>query len=267
MADGPSTARTQPFALALLEAERTGRPIEPISDGWNDITIADAYAIQQHARTVRLESGETLVGRKIGLTSQAMQDMLGVDQPDLGYITDAMLSHSPADLTSWGLIEPRVEAEIAFRFTQPLTSPITPDTLLTAGAEIAPALEIIDSRVANWRIKITDTIADNASSAHVVVGTFTPLAADIDLATLAATLTVTDAGGDSASVSGNGSAVLGHPANAIEWLADALRTYADEQIEPGQIVLPGAMARALPIGPGATAQATFDHIGTVEARF
>lgn len=265
MPSEPTRTAVERAAQALLHADRTGDPIEPISASWGDITIADSYAIQLNARTARLTNGERLVGRKIGLTSQAMQDMLGVRQPDFGYITDTMLFASPASLGGGNLIEPRVEAEIAFRFARPLASPVTPKALLAAQAEIAPALEIIDSRIADWRITIADTIADNASSALVVVGTFTPLQDDADLAALEATLTVTEADGSSASVSGSGSAVLGHPANAIEWLAKALRTYANESIEPGQIVLPGAMARALPFGPAAAARATFDLIGTVEA--
>lgn len=253
-------------ALALLEAERTGQPIEPLSDWWDDITIADAYAVQRHGLDHRLNDGQRVVGRKIGLTSAAMQEMLGVDQPDFGYITDTMLFPSGAAIASERLIEPRIEAEIAFRFRGPLEDPITPDALLRTPTEIAPALEVIDSRVSDWRIKIADTIADNASSALVIVGDFVPLG-NTDLAALESTLTVTQADGSSASVTGTGAAVLGHPANAIQWLADALLTYAGETIEEDQIILPGAMARAIPFASGASARATFTDIGSIDASF
>ena len=253
------------LAATLLDADARSVPVAPLTDAWPEMTTADAYAVQAHGRELRLRMGERLVGRKVGLTSAAMQEMLGVDQPDFGFLTDQMVLPSGSAIHAERLIAPRVEAEIAFRLARPLGGDASVEEVLAATGEVAPALEIIDSRIVDWRIRLADTIADNASSALVVLGQFVPLA-DLDLAAIEATLEVGRPDGESDSVTGAGDAVLGHPARAVAWCAAALQEVAGETIAAGEIVLPGAMARALPIAPGHVVRATFTELGVVEAK-
>ncbi|HST38111.1 MAG TPA: hypothetical protein VLK58_01315 [Conexibacter sp.] len=252
-------------AARLHDAERTRVAIEPITDRHPSATIADAYAIQLAGRDLRLaQPGAALVGRKVGLTSAVMQQMMSVDQPDFGYLTAAMVSADGATLDPAAFLAPRVEAEIAFRLKAPLSgAELTIDDVLTATEAVAPALEVIDSRVADWRIKIVDTIADNASSGHVVLGAWQPVGA-LDLAAVEVSLEVTP---DGEANRGTGAAVLGHPAAPIVWLARALHDYGGEGIAAGEIVIPGAVSRALPVAPGQGATARFAGLGVVSARF
>ncbi|MDW5597328.1 fumarylacetoacetate hydrolase family protein [Conexibacter stalactiti] len=252
-------------AALLLEAERTRVAIEPITGRHPAVTIADAYAIQLAGRELRLaRPGAALVGRKVGLTSAVMQQMMGVDQPDFGYLTAAMISADGATLDPAAFLAPRVEAEIAFRLKAPLAgAELTIADVLAATEAVAPALEVIDSRVADWRIKIADTIADNASSGHVVLGAWQPVGV-LDLAAVEVSLEVAPEG---EANSGTGAAVLGHPAAPIVWLARALHDYGGEGIAAGEIVIPGAVSRALPVAPGQRATARFAGLGEVSATF
>jgi 2-keto-4-pentenoate hydratase len=250
------------LARRLYDAERTAVAVAPLTAEHPDLSIADAYAVQLAGRALRVADGAALVGRKVGLTSRPMQEMMGVDQPDLGYLTDAMVSPDGATMPAH-LIAPRVEAEIAFRLKAPLAGPdLTIADVLAATEAVAPAIEVIDSRIADWRIQIADTIADNASSGHVAIGAWQPLG-DRDLAAMEMTLTV-DPGESNA---GRGDAVLGHPAAAVVWLARSLHAFGAEPLAAGEIVIPGAMSRALPVAPGGSATATFDGLGSVTARF
>jgi 2-keto-4-pentenoate hydratase len=254
-------------ACALLEAERTRVPIEPLSEADPDLSIAGAYAIQSAGRALRLAEGAVQIGHKVGLTSTAMQQMLSVDQPDFGYLTDAMLSESGRVLPSTRFIAPRVEAEVAFRLRDPLSGPsVTIDDVLAATEAVAPAIEIIDSRIADWRITIADTIADNASCGHVVIGEWRALDG-IDLATEPGRMVVRAQDGGETVVEGRGDAVLGHPAAAIAWLARALHELAGGAIGAGDIVIPGAVARAVPLAAGGEAWASMGAVGAVTVRF
>jgi len=251
------------IARRLLDADDAARPVPPITEELPELSIADAYTIQRVGRELRQARAERLVGRKVGLTSAAMQEQLGVRQPDFGYLTAGMVLQSGAELPVRGLIAPRVEAEIAFKLRQPLRgAAVTREEVLAATAEVAPALEVIDSRIADWRITIADTIADNASSGRVVLGGFRPLD-ELDLAAVRAELEVGPVGAVAReTVAGRGDAVLGHPAEAVAWLARALFEY-DEAIAAGEVVLPGAMARALTLTPGDTAVARMEGLGEV----
>ncbi len=254
-------------ARLLWEAERTRVAVAPVVERHPGATIADAYAIQLAGRALRLaEPGATLVGRKVGLTSDVMQRMLGVDQPDFGYLTATMVSADGATLAPADFLAPRVEAEIAFKLKAPLAgASLTIDDVLAATEAVAPALEVIDSRIADWKIGIADTVADNASSGHVVLGAWQPLPAGLDLAAVAVSLSVTP---DGDANSGTGAAVLGHPAAPIVWLARALHQYGGgEGIAAGEIVIPGAVSRALPVAPGQTARASFAGLGDVSVSF
>jgi 2-keto-4-pentenoate hydratase len=255
--------RHEQAARALLAADRTGTPIAPLTAGWPELSIEDAYEVQRVGRALRVADGAVLSGRKVGLTSVAMQTMLGVDQPDFGYLTEAMLHRSGAQIAPDALIAPRVEAEIAFRIGRELAGDaLTEADVLAATVEVAPALEVIDSRVADWKITIADTIADNASSGCVVLGEFRPLG-ELDLAAVEMELVVGPAGGrEREREHGRGDAVLGHPAQALVWLARALAPFG-ERIAAGEVVLPGAMGRALPLTPGDTATARMPGLGDV----
>jgi 2-keto-4-pentenoate hydratase len=245
--------------LAQAELERVA--IQPLTETHPGLTITDAYAIQQAGRLIRIERGDPIVGSKIGLTSSAMQEMLGVDQPDFGYLTHRMLLKSGATVAASELIAPRVEAEIAFRLAMPLAgTDVTREQAVAAIGEVAPALEIIDCRIADWRVTIVDTIADNAAAAAAVVGRWVPLG-DVDLAGEAMVLTAADA-----QVEGRGEAVLEHPAEAAAWLARALAEFG-EGLAAGDVVLTGAMARALPVVPGTHAHAHFSTLGDVSVSF
>lgn len=251
------------LARRLYDAERTATPIPPLTADHPDLSIADAYAVQSAGRAMRVADGAVLVGRKVGLTSRPMQEMMGVDQPDFGYLTASMVSPDGSEMPAH-LVAPRVEAEIAFRLKAPLAGPdLTIADVLSATEAVAPAIEVIDSRVADWRITIADTIADNASSGHCVIGAWMPFDGSLDLAAMEMTMTV-DPG---ESISGRGDAVLGHPAEAVVWLARSIHAYAGESIAAGAIVIPGAMARALPVAPGGSVTAEFDGLGSVSARF
>lgn len=252
---------------ALLAALRSGEPIPPPTDSNPGLTVEDAYAIQRAGLDQLRRDGATVVGHKVGLTSAAMQEMLGVAQPDFGYLTAAMVSDSGCLLAAGDFIAARVELEIAFRLGRPLGGDsLQVDDVLDATMAVAPAIEVIDSRIADWRITIADTVADNASSGHVVLGSWRPVG-ELDLARLRSELTVEHAGGEVTTVSGDGAAVLGHPATAVAWLARALDEYGDEEIGAGEVVLSGAMSRALEVGPGSSVSGQVEDLGAVSVTF
>lgn len=251
------------IARALHDAGRSGIPIPPPTDDLPALSIADAYAIQRAGLRLR---GGRVAGHKVGLTSAAMQEMLGVDQPDFGYLTEDTLSPSGTALRAERFIAPRVEGEIAFRLGRPLRGPgLGVAEVLAATEAVAPALEVIDSRVADWRITIADTIADNASCGHVVVGEWRPVG---ELALDAVEMGLVVDGPDGRQTGeGTGAAVLGHPAAAVAWLAGALHEHGGEQLAAGEVVLPGAMARALPVVAGSSVRAAMGQLGSVAVRF
>ncbi len=255
------------LAEELLAAEAGASPVAPLTERHPGMGVAEAYAVQRHGRRLREDRGARPVGRKVGLTSVAMQELLGVGEPDFGYLTDAMLRPDGARLDRDGLLAPRVEAEIAFRLSAPLRgADVDRPRALAAIGEIAPALEIVDSRVAEWRIALADTVADNASSGLAVLGAFQPLE-DSDLATIGMEMVVTRADGTQERATGRGDAVLGHPAEALAWLARALAPFG-EGIEAGDVVIPGAMARAITVERGDVVRATFTgRLGAVGASF
>lgn len=251
------TPHHEALARLLWHAEQRGEPIEPLSSTFPELELWDAYRVQAIGRRLRMGAGEELRGWKVGLTSAAMQEMMGVDQPDGGYLLESMVVNTGAQLRADRFIAPRVEAEIAFLLKSPLQGPgVTRDEVLEATQAFAPALELIDSRIAQWRIGIVDTVADNASSGMAVIGDWHD-ADEVHVEQLDVCLAI-----GPEIVRGRGEAVLGHPANAIAWLADVL-AHSGERLEPGDIVLPGSVARALPIAAGQSAYATFDTLGEV----
>src|SRR5258707_11717151 len=238
-------------------------PLPPLSQEYPTLTPAQAYAIQSAWLDLKLARGARIIGRKIGLTSRAMQELLGVNQPDYGFLLDSMSVSSGSTLSRADFLLPRIEPEIAFWLAKDLKGPgITIDAVLAATRGVSPALELVDSRIAKWQIKLSDTIADNASSARVIISEqIVPLDC-LDLAAEAVTLTRNgvEVG------SGNGAAVLGHPAEAVAWLANKLAEYGIV-IAAGQLVLPGAMCAAASAHAEETYCATFSHLGEVSICF
>jgi 2-oxopent-4-enoate hydratase len=252
-----STAEIAEIADRLFEAEETGTPIAPPSRS-SELGLRDAYAIQMRNVGRHEAAGRRLVGKKVGLTSKAMQEALGVDQPDFGHLFEDMVLADGDTIDLGRFIEPRVEPEIAFTMSSDLIGPgITPDDVRGAVAEARPALEVIDSRVADWEIGLVDTIADNASCGAVVLG---PAAGwqDLDLAAVECRLLV----GGEVLETGLGSAVLGHPFAAVAWLANTL-SELETPVRAGDLVLPGSCTRAVPLVAGKRAEADFGVLGTV----
>jgi 2-keto-4-pentenoate hydratase len=244
------------IAESLIDAEDERRPMPPLTDTEPGFDVTAAYQVQSLVWERRLAAGHRPVGHKVGLTSQAMQRQLGVDAPDYGRLHDGMEVHENLDLDH--LIQARIEPEICFVLGSDLVGPgVTADDVLRATSAVAPALEIIDSRIENWRIKLPDTVADNASSARFAVGPRQPIDGR-DLAALEATMLV-----DAEPVgAGRGEAVLGHPAAAVAWLANTLSRYG-HHLAAGEIVLPGAMCASVVLQPGTTVVGAFDGLGEV----
>jgi 2-oxopent-4-enoate hydratase len=247
----------------LYAAERTRVAVPPLTETCPELTQAEAYAIQDAWLRRKLDEGGRLVGRKVGLTSRAMQQQLGVSEPDFGFLLEAMLVPSGATLVRAELLQPRVEPEIAFWLNSALRGPgVTAADVLAATRGVSAALEIVDSRIADWRIKLADTIADNGSSARAVVSDQVVPLSGIDLAAEAVQLLRTD----EVVGRGTGADVLGHPAEAVAWLANRLADFG-AGLERGQVVLPGAMCASVFAQAGETFRAEFTSIGSVSVRF
>ncbi len=247
------------LAKELYQADTSCQPITALTERYPAITNEQAYQIQLAGLSLRQADGHRVVGRKIGLTSKAMQQALGVFEPDYGYITDRMmvLEGDPIDLST--LIAPKIEAELAFVLKADLSGPgVTVAQVLQATEGVMPAIEIIDTRIKDWKIKIQDTIADGASIGRVLLsGKLTPVTA-VDLRYMGLVL---EKNGEVAATAA-GAAVLGHPANAVAWLANKLAAY-DIALKAGDIIMSGSLTAACPIGAGDSIKATFDHIGSV----
>lgn len=257
-------AQIENIAQALHIAEQQRVPITPLSETYPSLTVEQAYAIQSAWLAMRCqERPAILVGHKIGLTSRAMQQLLGIDQPDYGFLLDTMVVPSGATLPRADFIAPRIEPEIAFWLAADLPGPgVTVEDVLAATRGVCAALELVDSRVRNWRIKLVDTIADNASSARVIVSEQVVAPQELDL--VAESVTLLRNGANVGS--GNGAAVLGHPAAAVAWLANRLAEFG-VGLQAGQLVLPGAMCAAANVEAGATYRANFARLGEVFVNF
>ena len=251
------------LADELAEAERTAVPVEPLTDRHPDLVIEDAYAVQSRTIARRVEAGAQVRGRKVGLTSLPMQRMLGVDEPDYGVLLDDMFVEDGDPVPMSRLVQPRVEAELAFVMERDLAGPgVTAATALTAIAGVLPAVEIVDSRVADWRITLVDTVADNASSGLLVLGGRLRKVTDLDLRLLGVVVTR----GGRLLDTGAGAAALGNPARCVAWLANKLATFGDT-LRAGDVVLPGAVHKMVPVRPGDVFRADFAHLGPVTVRF
>lgn len=249
-------------AAALAQAESTRSPIAPLSETHPGLTIDDAYEIQTVRTAERLAEGRTIAGFKVGLTSAAMQKQLGVDQPDFGALFDDMAVASGAVDVS-GYIAPRIEPEIAVILDRPLQGPgIDVDDVIAATGTIAASLELIDSRVRDWKITIVDTIADNASSAGYIFGDTRLTLDEFDRIGTPVSMSVN---GEEVG-RGTGADVLGDPLRAVAWLANTLGERG-VTIPAGAVVLPGSVCAAAFVSAGDVAVADFGPLGRIELSF
>ena len=253
----------QDLADELWEADRSAKPVAPLTERHSDLVLDDAYAIQTINIERRVAAGQRIIGRKVGLTSRPMQELLGVDEPDFGVLTDEMMIEDGDLIPLERLVQPRVEAELAFVMERDLAGPgVTTAVALQAIAGALPAVEIVDSRVADWKIKLVDTVADNASSGLLVVGGRMRPVAELDLRLLGV---VVSRGGEMIDT-GAGAAALGNPARCVAWLANKLGAFG-AGLKAGDIVLPGAVHKMVPVQPGDVFRAEFAHLGAVTVRF
>ena len=248
-------------ARSLFEAFERAEPIAPLTETLPGFDVARAYAVQSRLVELHGAAGRSVSGRKIGLTSLAMQRQLGVSEPDFGVVLDSHTFAAGARISrrEAGMIQPRIEAELAFVLGSELAADASAADVRAATRAVVPALEIIDSRVAEWRIALPDTIADNASCFGIVLGTEVPLPAGLDLATVGL---VFERDGETEATAA-GAAVMDDPAAAVAWLARTLAGFG-ERLPVGQPILAGAFTAAIEAEPG-TYRARFgDGIGTVE---
>jgi 2-oxo-3-hexenedioate decarboxylase len=241
-------------SLLATTAERA-----PLSEDWPDLDVETAYTIQDEALRLRRARGETLIGVKLGLTSRAKQQRMGIDAPLLAWLTDAMVLPAGTPVPHGELIHPRAEPELVFVLGRRLAGPgVTAATALAAVEHVYGGIEVIDSRYADYRFTLPDAVADNGSSAYFGLGPVGLPPASLDLSLEAALLEVDGQIVDTAT----GAAVQGHPAEALALAANTLAARG-LALEPGWLVLTGGMTDAVPLRPGSRVAAHFTHLGSV----
>jgi 2-keto-4-pentenoate hydratase len=251
-------------AGTLLDAYASHTPVPPLTAVYPEISVADAYAIQLAQVAAWTKSGATVKGHKVGLTSAAMQKQMNVDQPDFGVLLDSMFLPEGAEADYSRFLQPRAEPEIAFVLSKPLRGPgVNAAEAVAAIDFVLPALEIIDSRIADWKITLPDTIADNASSGGLVLGSRPARLADLDLSLTGCLLY---RNGRLADTGAGGAVLGGSPVNALVWLANVLGSRG-VALEAGHVILPGSITAAIPVNPGDTITAMYDRIGSVSITF
>ncbi|HEY1625345.1 MAG TPA: fumarylacetoacetate hydrolase family protein [Streptosporangiaceae bacterium] len=251
------------IAGELLAAYESREPVEPLTGRYEDLTLDDAYEIQTLQVSHWLEDGAQIRGHKVGLTSAAMQRQMGVDSPDYGVLLDRMFWREHEPIPASAFVQPRVEPEVAFVLAESLTGPgVTVADAIAAVGYVLPALELIDSRIKDWKIGLADTIADNASSGGIVLGS-SPHALDaVDLRLSGCNLVKN---GELAGTGASG-AVLGSPLSSLVWLANTLGAHG-VVLEAGHVILPGSITASIPVAAGDVVTATFAGLGSVTARF
>lgn len=247
----------------LWQASETRLPIAPLTDTEEGLTIDDAYAIQMEIVARRLAKKDSISGKKIGLTSEGIQKQMGVNEPDYGHLFASMDYSDTGTLPFAKFVYPKIEAEIAFCLKEDLTGgKVSADDVRRATAYVAPAFEIVDSRVADWKIKLIDTVSDNASSGAYVLGPARVDIKDLDLRKVRMRMYK-----DTELISeGTGAAVLGDPCISVAWLSNRLWDYG-VTLKAGEIILSGAFTAAPPAAKGERFRADFDILGSVSANF
>jgi 2-oxopent-4-enoate/cis-2-oxohex-4-enoate hydratase len=247
----------------LYQALVKRETLAPLTERHPEITIEDAYRVQQRMIARRLEAGERIVGKKIGVTSKAVMDMLGVYQPDFGMLLDGMLYNEGEAVPANTLIQPKAEGEIAFVLKKDLIGPgVTAADVLAATEGVMTCFEIVDSRIRDWKIRIQDTVADNASCGVFVLGDRLVDPRRVDLNTCGMVL---EKNGEIVAT-GAGAAALGAPANAVAWLANTLGRL-EIPLRAGEVILSGSLAAMVPVKAGDNLRVTIGGIGGCSVRF
>lgn len=255
--------KIEEIAQRLNKAEKNREPLESLTSIFPDISIEDAYKIQLKNVEFRKKNGERVIGKKVGLTSKAMQNMLSVDEPDYGHLFSNMVFSEEEEVDMNKFLQPKIEAELGFILKKNLSGPeVNILEVLQATEAVVPVLEIIDSRIGDWKIKIEDTVADNGSSAGLIIGASVGDPHRLNLQNIGLVLRKNGEIVDTAA----GAAVMGNPAYAVGWLANKLSEFQLE-LQAGEIILAGSFTGALNIEKGDNFEAYFDGLGQVRARF
>jgi 2-keto-4-pentenoate hydratase len=258
-----TTTVREEIAHSLAVAERIRQPIPPLIETYPSLDVTDAYEIALLGIRRRVADGARVVGHKVGLSSPAMQQMMGVNEPDYGHLLDDMELREDRPVDIGRFCRPRIEVEIAFVLGADLPGEdCTDDDVRASTAAVSASLELIDSRIADWRIGICDTIADNASSAGFVLGRDRATLSEVEPKDVEAVLSIDG----TVMAQGRGDAVLGDPIHAVSWLARTVARHG-VRLRAGDIVLPGSCTRALDIAAGQHVRADFGPLGSVSLRF
>jgi 2-oxopent-4-enoate/cis-2-oxohex-4-enoate hydratase len=253
----------QAAAAVLWEADQTKVPIAPLTETWPELDVVDAYEIQRANIRRRLEAGARVRGHKVGLSAKAMQDMLGVHEPDYGHLLDDMFCYEHDTIPMARFCQPRAEIEVAFVLGRPLEGPgVTVADVVRATDHVLPSIEIVDSRVRDWKIKIQDTVADNGSAAAFVLGDNAVDPRRVDLVTVGMVL---EKNGEVIGT-GAGAASLGNPVNAVTWLANKLGGFGIS-LKAGEVILSGSLSIMFPIQAGDSLRMRLGGVGSVSCRF
>ncbi|MDM4140109.1 MULTISPECIES: 2-keto-4-pentenoate hydratase [Mycobacterium] len=258
-----SVATRDELAADLAQAERSGEPIAPLTAAYPDIDVVDAYEIQLINIRQRVAEGARVLGHKVGLSSKAIQQMMGVDEPDYGHLLDEMQLFEDTPVKANRYLYPRVEVEVGFILNADLPGAgCTEDDVLAATESLVPSIELIDTRITDWKIELCDTIADNASSAGFVLGEARVSPRDIDVKGIDAVLRCNG----EVVAEGRTDAVLGNPVTAVAWLARKVDGFG-VRLRKGDVVLPGSCTKAIDAHPGDNFVADFAGLGSVRLSF
>lgn len=256
-------SRIEVLGEELFTALATCRTVPPLTDRYAELSIDDAYQIQQAMTARRLAGGARIIGKKIGVTSRAVMDMLGVHQPDFGCLLDTMVYSEGQPIARASLIQPKAEGEIAFVLKRDIQGPgVTNAAVLAATEGVMACFEIVDSRIDDWKIRIQDTIADNASCGAFVLGDRLVDPRRVDLSTCGMVL---EKNGEIAAT-GAGAAALGSPVNAVAWLANTLGQHGIA-LKAGEVILSGSLAALIPVAQGDSLRVAIGGIGSCSVRF
>lgn len=265
MSEDPTVITSQTVdqvARDLFTAYDSGQPVAPPRTVIDDLSLDDAYRIQQLQERMFVDRGETVVGRKIGLTSLAMQRQLGVDSPDFGFFTDDMVYRDTDPIPTARFIAPKVEPELGFRLSRDLPADPSLEDVAAAIDATYLAVEIIDSRVRDWDIRLVDTVADNASCGAVILSS-EPVDIPVDkLTDVVATMTVDG----QVAGQGTGADVMGHPLTPLQWLAGVLAAQS-VPLKAGDVILTGSFCGAAPVAPGADVDVDYGPYGRLNITF
>lgn len=258
-----SVATRDELAAELAQAERSREPIAPLTAAHPDIDVVDAYEIQLINIRQRVAEGARVLGHKVGLSSKAIQQMMGVDEPDYGHLLDEMQLFEDTPVRAGRYLWPRVEVEVGFILNADLPgADCTEEDVLAATEALVPSIELIDTRITDWKIELCDTIADNASSAGFVLGKGRVSPCDIDVKAIDAVLRCNG----EIVAEGRTDAVLGNPVTAVAWLARKVEGFG-VRLRKGDVVLPGSCTRAIDVHAGDEFVADFKGLGSVHLSF